>query len=831
MWSKQKSPRFAVEKPANPIGPGYYDLPSLLDEHSVTITASERFQEQMPGETPGPGSYTQAGKAARPKQSKENRPPSPAKGASLKLGQKEGKDELQHQLQEQERLRAQAEQRVKQLTASAQSVAAEFAELRGKHFSATKAQEESQVIIKNLQQSLSLAEGKVPQLEKMLSDVEDKDEKLQKQLKEEARLRAEAEATVQQSTAAAESAAKEFAELRGKHFTLTQVQEESQAVIQNLQQSLRAAEDKVPSLEKQKAEVQAQLDAARAEVDGLLLQKEQNKVEVTDLQNSLRLAQEEVPKLQGQLVEVEGQLAAALAEVTHLKAEKELSEAVVKDLQQALAKAEDQVPVLEKRLAEVEARNCQTLADLAAAEADGSQVKDLQEQLTAARAAMADLVTDKEESLATIKNLQGSLSQAQEQVPQLQKELREAEARLTAAGHDLGRLREEKVPKLETQLREAEERLTAASDDLARLREEKEQSHLAMKELQQSLRMAEDEANRCKAELEAVQSSSSQAKDLQEQLTAARAEIADAVMEKEQMKTDLEKLRFAEINANMTKNAKERAEAQLREAKQDLEHWRSKALSFERDEDRMKRQEEDVCRLEREVKELHDQNLQLLTTFQQFKSEWEVMRAENQSLQETLAMSEMSLDRASEEKAQIMGHVNPKQKIRHMVNLKEENEELREQLKKAKQRITQLGVSRKGEGLLEALACFSHGRGLGADQLSIPASACPETPGPASVRGEARTPRRPTTPSRKASPRRGNLQEEEYQAWLAEEERRRQMQERAVERVQTDFQHFIALIERAVLSDSGAESPNPAALLERLRAVVHPGDSGSARDP
>mmetsp|Transcript_22395 Transcript_22395/g.49060 ORF Transcript_22395/g.49060 Transcript_22395/m.49060 type:complete len:619 (-) Transcript_22395:48-1904(-) len=392
MWSKQKSPRFAVEKPANPIGPGYYDLPSLLDEHSVTITASERFQEQMPGETPGPGSYTQAGKAARPKQSKENRPPSPAKGASLKLGQKEGKDELQHQLQEQERLRAQAEQRVKQLTASAQSVAAEFAELRGKHFSVTKAQEESQVIIKNLQQSLSLAEGKVPQLEKMLSDVEDKDEKLQKQLKEEARLRAEAEATVQQSTAAAESAAKEFAELRGKHFTLTQVQEESQAVIQNLQQSLRAAEDKVPSLEKQKAEVQAQLDAARAEVDGLLLQKEQNKVEVAELQNS----QEEVPKLQGQLAEVEGQLAAALAEVTHLKAEKELSEAVVKDLQQALAKAEDQVPVLEKRLAEVEARNCQSLADLAA-EADGSQtkVKDLQEQSTAARAAMADLVTDK----------------------------------------------------------------------------------------------------------------------------------------------------------------------------------------------------------------------------------------------------------------------------------------------------------------------------------------------------------------------------------------------------------------------------------------------------
>ena len=111
------------------------------------------------------------------------------------------------------------------------------------------------------------------------------------------------------------------------------------------------------------------------------------------------------------------------------------------------------------------------------------------------------------------------------------------------------------------------------------------------------------------------------------------------------------------------------------------------------------------------------------------------MRGENQSLQETLTMSEMSLDRASEERAQIMGHVNPKQKIRHMVNLKEENKELREQLKKAKNRITQLGVSRKGEGLLEALASFSH-QHLASDQLSVPASACPDTP--AQLRGEAR---------------------------------------------------------------------------------------------
>jgi len=794
MWSKQKSPRFAAEKTSNPIGPGYYDLPSLLDEHSVTIPPGERFQEQMAGETPGPGSYASK---PRPKSCKENRPPSPIKGATSKFGQpKEVKDELQHQLREQERLRAQAEQRVRELTASTQSVATEFAELRGKHFSLTKAQEESQVIIQNLQQSLSLAEGKVPQLEKMLAKVEEKEEQLQNRLKEEERLRAEAEKQAVESAASAQTAATEFAELRGQHYTLTKAQEESQASLKELQEALQVAQQKVCEFEKEKAEVEAQLLAAREEAAELRCEKEANQEMVKNLQESLRLAEGEVPNLQRQLKEVEGQLAAAKAEVTLVMAEKEQSEVIIEDLRQSLNTTESKVPRLQQQLAEVEARNSKTLADLAAAEMDTSQVKDLQEQLTSARAAMADLVTEKEEGLMTIKNLQCSLSKAQEQVPQF-----------------------------ETKVQEVEEQLTASRNELADMLREKEQSKEVIQDLQAAVRLAQDEAERCKADRTAAETSSAQVQELQEQLQAALADAAQAESEKEQMKADLEKLRFAEINANMTKNAKERAEAQLREAKQDVEHWRSKAQSFDRDEERMKRQVEDVSRLEREVKELHEQNLQLLTTFQQFKSDWEVTRAENQSLQETLAMSEMSLDRASEEKAQIMGHVNPKQKIRHMVNLKEENKELREQLKKAKQRIIQLGVSRKGEGLLEALACFSHGRGLGADQLSV-ASVCPDTPGPCtSVRGEARTPRRPTTPGRKASPNKSRgIQEEEYQAWLAEEERRRQMQDRAVERVQTDFQHFIALIERAVLSDS-AESPNPAALLERLRVVVQNSDA------
>ncbi|CAK9057809.1 unnamed protein product [Durusdinium trenchii] len=721
MWSKQKSPRFAADKPGNPIGPGYYDLPSLLDEHSVTIAASsERFQEQMAGDTPGPGSYVAQApsrKCKACKDCKENRPPSREKGS--KLGPKEvNQEELQQRLREEERGRAQAEQRVAQLTASAQSVAAEFAELRGRHFTLSEAQEASQATIKDLRQSLANAEEKVPELKRQLAEVEANHRALKIQHECDAAKLEEAQ----------------------EAWKATAAEHQSEVDV------LRAEASQVPELKRKlqqlQEEHQREAEILRAEVPELKKKIEQIQEEHEREAEVLRAEASQVPELKNQLERIQ---------------EEHQREAEV------LGTEASQVPELQKKIIEIQA------ASSAASEEHERQVEALQKEAS--------------------------------QVPALKKELDEIKA--------------------------------ACSVAMASVEERAQE----VKELGEKLAAAEAQGVQHLEDLAAARAGGAEVKQLQEELTAARAEVADLVTEKEQMKIDLEKLRFAEINANMSKNAKERAEAQLRETKQDVDHWRSKAQSMIREDEKIKRQEEDVDRLEREVKELHEQNTQLLTTFQQFKSEWEVMRAENQSLQETLAMSEMSLDRASEEKAQIMGHVNPKQKIRHMVNLKEENKELREQLKKAKNRITQLGVSRKGEGLLEALACFSHGRGLGTDQLSI-ASACPDTPAPCSVRGEARTPKRPTTPTRKPSASRGggtrsSQQEEEYQAWLAEEERRRQMQDRAVERVQTDFQHFIALIERAVLSGE-AESPNPAALLERLRSVVCPGDvaaDGSAAGP
>ncbi|CAJ1407719.1 unnamed protein product [Effrenium voratum] len=683
MWSKQKSPRFEKEKPTNPIGPGYYDLPSVLHEQSVTIPGSDRFQEQPMPETPGPGSYAQGTKASKAKQCKENRPPSRDRNSKQIQSPKQVKgDFLQTKLEEEEHLRREAEGRLLQLTESARQTAAEYAQLRGEHFTLAQTQEKSKIVIADLQAALTAIEEKVPQLESQLVDAE-----------------------------AARAAA---------------AQHKQEA------ESLRA---EVPALRKQLEDSEAAHAAAA----------KQHAEEVQRLQGEVS----QVSELQQQVKDMEAALEAAAKE---------------QEQESCKSRAEaSQVHELTKRLADLEA------AGQKAAERHEQDLQKLREEASSS-------AIEHEGALAS---LQAEVSQ----VPLLKERLAEAEATITVQ-------------------RQAELQAQAAEAELHK-------------------KLADAEAKCQSVELEANETEVTQ---LQEQLAAARAENSALMSDKDQLKKDLEKLKFAEINANMTKNAKERAEAQVRDLKMDLEQWRSKAQSFVRDEDKMKRQEEDVGRLEQEAKDLHQQNAQLLVTFQQFKTEWDLMRAENQSLQETLATYEMNLDRATDHNAQMMGHVNPKQKIRHMVNLKEENKELREQLKKAKQRITQLGVSRKGEGLLEALASFSH-RGLGADQLSIPASACPDTPCQ-SVQGESRTPKRPSTPSRKMSPRRGSP-EEEYQVWLADEDRRRQLQDRAVERVQTDFQHFIALIERAVLSgEMSGDSPNPAALLERLRSVVHPAMQG-----
>eukprot|EP00439_Symbiodinium_sp_Y106_P037305 s610_g4.t1 len=225
--------------------------------------------------------------------------------------------------------------------------------------------------------------------------------------------------------------------------------------------------------------------------------------------------------------------------------------------------------------------------------------------------------------------------------------------------------------------------------------------------------------------------------------------------------------------------------------------------------------------------ELRLQNRELCLSLRQFKQDCESLEAENLSLKEALACMEDDLHRVSDQHAQLVGHVNHRQKIRYTMKLKEEINRLHGDLKKARQRIVQLEVNKESDSLFEALASVVGGESY--------------------TSSKARRGSRLATSQRRGSvvatrpPRRGDVaSREDDQVRLAEAEQLCMLQQSALDRISMDFQHLKALIERAVqLADAerrhGVEGGNFAALLHRLREIIaanhrNPSSGGSTDD-
>lgn len=210
-----------------------------------------------------------------------------------------------------------------------------------------------------------------------------------------------------------------------------------------------------------------------------------------------------------------------------------------------------------------------------------------------------------------------------------------------------------------------------------------------------------------------------------------------------------------------------------------------------------------------EGSELRLQNRELCLSLRQFKQDCELLESENLSLKEALTCMEEDLHRVSDQHAQLVGHVNHRQKIRYTMKLKEEINRLCSELKKARQRIVQLEVSKESESLFEALA-------------SVVGTPLPPRPKRPAARASP-----PVMPHRRAAVGakvKGN-KGDESDLRLAEAEQLCMLQQSALDRISMDFQHLKALIERVVmLADTerrnGAEGGNFAALLHRLREII-----------
>ena len=109
-----------------------------------------------------------------------------------------------------------------------------------------------------------------------------------------------------------------------------------------------------------------------------------------------------------------------------------------------------------------------------------------------------------------------------------------------------------------------------------------------------------------------------------------------------------------------------------------------------------------------ENEKLLNANRELSTSLQQFKQENEQLQIDNRSLLESVALFEADLEKVSDRHAQLIGHVNKKQKIRYTVKLKEECAQLRLDLNKARHRLHQLEGTRRTDSLFGALASLGY---------------------------------------------------------------------------------------------------------------------------
>ncbi|CAJ1440005.1 unnamed protein product [Effrenium voratum] len=606
----------------------------------------------------------------------------------------------------------------------------------------------------------------------------------------------------------------------------------------------RQLQESSHKLQETRGALQAALDAKESlqnEVEAVRRQAEEAEVHLQESQGDLaRQLQESSHKLQ----ETRGALLAALDEKESLQNEveavrRQAEEAEVhlhesqgdlaRQLQEGSHKLQETRGALEAALDEKE--SLQNEVEAVKRQAEEAEVH-LQES-------QGDLARQLQESSHKLQETRGALQAAldakeslQNEVEAVRRQAEEAEVHLQESQGDLARQLQESSHKLQEtrgawqSALDAKESLQNEVEAVRRQAEEAEvhsqesQGDLA-RQLQQRMHELEDSRKACEDAIQAkcaleqqlraqeLDSAACEAKEARLQLDAA--ELAEQVaaltarLDEEQAERIRQGARAEQLEVDLAAERQSRAEdqqqaAQLRGARS----WRQVAEQYlqraelQRQREALKQlavmrrkacmdlkegragPEADLSRCAQENEELLARNRELALSMQHFKQENDQLQIGNRSLLESVALFEADLEKVADRHAQLIGHVNKKQKIRYTVKLKEECAQLRLDLNKARHRLMQLEGTRRSDSLFGALSSLGYAPSM---------ESSPQ-------------PKRHGTP----------------------EKQRRRLHENALERVSSDFRHLVCLVQQA----TGAEgSESFSELLQRLRDLGTGGGAAS----
>jgi len=342
--------------------------------------------------------------------------------------------------------------------------------------------------------------------------------------------------------------------------------------------------------------------------------------------------------------------------------------------------------------------------------------------------------------------------------------------------HDEQRLQlEEKCRQVEARAARTEAAASVAADEFADERSSAEAKERVLREEQKVALVAR--AKDAEELLEAEQGSAGRRqRELEQALADAKSRVAS--------------MRWQLLSENFTRQKlaadEEAVWAHTRKA---AAHWRSAAQGATQDEGRGVRQDLELERLDQENESFKDQNRKVLLSLQLQQQDLQLALVETRRLQEREEVYERDVLRMSERSAELGGHANPKQKIKHLMAVKDENQSLRQELKRAKQSVAQL------EGSLRAAQFFEVGtqppnseakagrRQAGAQQPMTPGRPLSRTPAPGADAADERS---------------ENLRRVEK----AEQLRHARAHRRASERAANEYQHLYTLVERALAMGS-----------------------------
>jgi len=556
-------------------------------------------------------------------------------------------------------------------------------------------------------------------------------------------------------------------------------------------------------------EMRSRVTTAEEKVEGTKRELRDERDRSEDLERQLARAEEELAKAQHRAQEAEAIEDPKLFEQRALRAEEEVSlkddelrrlqewvdeqnlreltaeterikelERVRQDVTKQVSAARDEV-VNENKALQQRIKDLETGPD--GAETLKLKLAEKEQELDEKARALADADAGQADLDMQLKQMKCDLREKEEQVQTSQKNLEE-----------VGRRAEEEKRTLDNRINHLEADACVVADETAEEREQLETKLKAVKieyETAMNTRADEEAASRAAERQAAAQ----QLHALEETLSQVRSTGAVC-------KWRL----FSEASA--VRQLVQASEADWRQVFRAVRMWRARAGGHERDADQLARQGEELERLDIENESLGRQSRQMLLSLQQAQAELQWSLAEMKHLQEKEAEYEGQIMSACERNAALAGHNNSKQKIKHVVSLKEQIDYHRLQNKKAHQRIKQLEALLRNANFYESLVT---GAGVNGGELSD--LACTPAPSrPATPSKQRNMLQLPVTPGRPAprTPMRGTDRDRERDFEKgADDAARRARQEqvrhakahsRASERAAAEFQHLAAMCEQVL---------------------------------